>query len=67
MPLTIRKNYLRFLMTSPVVAKVTYAIKIFQIFVAILFVDSFRTAYIVTFKPEAEGFNSGLDGYVPRI
>ena len=62
MPLTIRKKYLKFLMTSQVVAKIVYFIKVFSLFVAVLFVDALRTAYIITLAPEKEGFNSGLDG-----
>jgi hypothetical protein len=44
-------------------AKFVYFLKIVHIFIAVLFVDAFRTAYVVTLAPETERFNSSLDGY----
>lgn len=40
-----------------------YFLKIVSIFIALLFLDALRTCYIITLRPEKEGFNSGLDGY----
>lgn len=52
------------LLRPPSSSKLVYFLKIVSIFVALLFVDAFRTAYIIVLKPEKEGFNSGLDGCV---
>jgi len=67
MPFAMRKKYMRFLMTSKTVARAVYFIKIISVFIAILFIDAFRTAYIVTLRPEMEKFGSGLDGGDPSM
>lgn len=43
-------------------AKFVYFLKIVHIFIAVLFVDAFRTAYVVTLAPASEKFDSSLDG-----
>lgn len=58
----LRVSLLLLLHPRTQVAKVVYFLKIVSVFIAILFVDAFRTAYMVTLKPEQEKFGSGLDG-----
>jgi len=62
LPFKVRKSYLRFLMTSKFVARTVYFLKIMAIFIFLLMIDAVRTAYVITLKPDSEGFNSGLDG-----
>ncbi|KAK9900080.1 hypothetical protein P389DRAFT_207649 [Cystobasidium minutum MCA 4210] len=67
LPFGARKAYLRFIMKSNAVAKFVYFLKIVHIFIAVLFVDAFRTAYVVTLAPASERFDSSLDGGDPAM
>ena len=60
------RNVLAYSACAACRSKLVYFLKIVSIFVALLFIDAFRTADFVVLKPEKEGFNSGLDGCANR-
>ncbi|KAK0189520.1 B-cell receptor-associated protein 31-like-domain-containing protein [Armillaria mellea] len=60
LPHTVKKRVFSFLSTSPLVAKIAYALKISFIFVGILFFDALQRMFRVT--AEAELAKSGQQG-----
>lgn len=59
LPHAIRKRLFRFLSESPIIAKITYGLKISFIFVGILFVDAFQRMFRITAEVELSKNNRG--------